>query len=198
MKVKNANIGRGENVEEGESSRRRTGKRKRVASGVKVLERFISVKEAANFEEWTRKRRKIAPGHIVDLSDMEGMEIIPIFLMILDGDPCLLWMNFSFLKGYMNANLHKGRIQKHGNITHQWVISRVDGKDISFDDRLLNTILETPDDGIRFYIKNKKCFDPNLYSERRFEEIFTKGKFLKVMMIKMSINLMPMEDYCTI
>ncbi|KAI5652858.1 hypothetical protein M9H77_30045 [Catharanthus roseus] len=41
--------------------------------------------------------------------------------------------------------------------------SRVGGRDISFDDRMLNTILGTPENGIRFYTKNKKCFDPNLY-----------------------------------
>ncbi|KAI5668607.1 hypothetical protein M9H77_18460 [Catharanthus roseus] len=32
---------------------------------------------------------------------------------------------------------------------------------------------------MRFYTKNKKCFDQNLYSERRFEEIFTHGEVLK-------------------
>ncbi|KAI5666299.1 hypothetical protein M9H77_16152 [Catharanthus roseus] len=53
------------------------------------------------------------------------------------------------------------------------------GRDIAFDDRLLNHILETPQDGIRFYTKNKKCFDQNLYSERRFEEIFTRREVLK-------------------
>ncbi|KAI5675897.1 hypothetical protein M9H77_06847 [Catharanthus roseus] len=70
VKVKNANIGRGENIEEGGSSRGRSGKGKRVPSGVRAPKRFISAKEAANFEEWTRKRRKIAPGHRVDLSNM--------------------------------------------------------------------------------------------------------------------------------
>ncbi|KAI5683154.1 hypothetical protein M9H77_04382 [Catharanthus roseus] len=45
--------------------------------------------------------------------------------------------------------------------------------------KMLNTILGTPENGIRFYTKNKKCFDPNLYSERRFEELFTKGEVLK-------------------
>ncbi|KAI5657663.1 hypothetical protein M9H77_26456 [Catharanthus roseus] len=136
VKVKNTNIGRGENIEEGRSS-----------------------KEAANFEEWTQKRRKIASGHKVDLSDMEGMETIPNLFEDIGQGPLL--------------------IQKQGNITYQWVMSGVGGRDISFDDRLLNTILETPDDGIRFYTKNKKCFDPNLYSERRFEEIFIKGEILK-------------------
>ncbi|KAI5663717.1 hypothetical protein M9H77_23040 [Catharanthus roseus] len=53
------------------------------------------------------------------------------------------------------------------------------GRDIAFDDRLLNHSLETPQDRIRFYTKNKKCFYPNLYSERRFEEIFTRGEVLK-------------------
>ncbi|KAI5681370.1 hypothetical protein M9H77_02597 [Catharanthus roseus] len=106
VNVKNANIGRCENVEEGGSSRGRIGNGKGVASRVRAPERVR-------------------------------------------------------------------------NKTHQWVLSRVGGRDISFDDRLLNTILETPDDGIRFYTKNKKFYDPNLYSERRFEEIFTKGEVLK-------------------
>ncbi|KAI5672077.1 hypothetical protein M9H77_12441 [Catharanthus roseus] len=185
-KVKIANIGRGENVEEGGSSRRRTGKRKIVASGVRVPERCISVKEAANFEEWTRKRRKIAPGHRVDLTNMEGMEIIPNLLNDIE-------MVYKFY-----ANLHRGRVQKHGNITHQWVLSRFGCRDIVFDDKLLNDILEIPDDGIRFYTKNKKCYDPNQYSERRFEEIFTKERFLKGMMMEMSIILMSMKGYCTI
>ncbi|KAI5671856.1 hypothetical protein M9H77_12220 [Catharanthus roseus] len=44
---------------------------------------------------------------------------------------------------------------------------------------LLNIAKHYPEHGIRFYTKNKKCFDPNLYSERRFEEIFTKGEVLK-------------------
>ncbi|KAI5663896.1 hypothetical protein M9H77_23219 [Catharanthus roseus] len=57
--------------------------------------------------------------------------------------------------------------------------TRIGDRDIAFDDRLLNHVLETPQDGIRFYTKNKKCFDPNLYSERRFEEIFTRGEVLK-------------------
>ncbi|KAI5672314.1 hypothetical protein M9H77_12678 [Catharanthus roseus] len=77
MKVKNANVGREENYEEGGSSRggrtgKGKGKGKRVATEVRLPERFISVKEAANFEEWTRKKRKIVPGYRVDLSDMEG------------------------------------------------------------------------------------------------------------------------------
>ncbi|KAI5676872.1 hypothetical protein M9H77_07822 [Catharanthus roseus] len=56
-----------------------------------------------------------------------------------------------------------GRIQTCGNV----VTSRKKGKNIAFDDRLLNSILETPEDGMLFYTKNKKCFDPNLYSEKR-------------------------------
>ncbi|KAI5677647.1 hypothetical protein M9H77_08597 [Catharanthus roseus] len=80
VEVKNANIGREENFEEGGSSkggRTGKGKCKRMATKVRQPKRFISVKEAASFEEWIRKWRKIAPGHIVDLSDMEGMKIIP-------------------------------------------------------------------------------------------------------------------------
>ncbi|KAI5677954.1 hypothetical protein M9H77_08904 [Catharanthus roseus] len=106
---------------------------------VRLPERFISVKEAANFDEWIRKRRKIVPGPRVDLSYMEGMEIIP--------------------------NLFE-------NI-------RVGGRDISFDDRMLNTIVGTPENGMGFYTKNKKSFDPNLYREKTFEELFTKGEDLK-------------------
>ncbi|KAI5653171.1 hypothetical protein M9H77_30358 [Catharanthus roseus] len=50
------------------------------------------------------------------------------------------------------ANLHKGRVQKQGNITYQWVTSRMGGRDISFDDRILNTILGTPENGTPTYI----------------------------------------------
>ncbi|KAI5654371.1 hypothetical protein M9H77_31558 [Catharanthus roseus] len=57
----------------------------------------------------------------------------------------------------------------------EWQL-KVGGRDISFDDRMLNTVLGIPDNGIRFYTKNEKCFDPNLYSERRFEELFTRGE----------------------
>ncbi|KAI5653913.1 hypothetical protein M9H77_31100 [Catharanthus roseus] len=56
---------------------------------------------------------------------------------------------------------------------------RVDCRDISFDGRMLNTILGTPENGIKVYAKNKKCVAPNLYSERRFEELFTEGEVLK-------------------
>ncbi|KAI5662898.1 hypothetical protein M9H77_22221 [Catharanthus roseus] len=59
------------------------------------------------------------------------------------------------------------------------IISRVNGKNIVVDDKRLNSILETPEDGMCFYTKNKKYFDKNLYSEKRFEEIFTKGIVLK-------------------
>ncbi|KAI5654679.1 hypothetical protein M9H77_31866 [Catharanthus roseus] len=169
VKVKNANVGREANYEEGGSNRGgRTGKGKgkRVATEVRLLERFISVKEDANFEEWTRKRRKITPGHRVNLSDMKGMEIISNILENISWGPLLtankLYYPEMIYEFY--ANLHKGR----GG-----------GRDISFDDRMLNTIVGTPKNGIRFYTKNKKCFDSNLYSERRFEELFTKEEVLK-------------------
>ncbi|KAI5676327.1 hypothetical protein M9H77_07277 [Catharanthus roseus] len=111
VKVKNENAEREKNYEEGGSSKgRRTGKGKgkRVATEVRLLERFISIKEAANFEEWTRKKRKIAPGHKVDLSNMEINELY-----------------YSEMIYEFYANLHKGRVQKQGNITYQWVTSRV-------------------------------------------------------------------------
>ncbi|KAI5664004.1 hypothetical protein M9H77_23327 [Catharanthus roseus] len=80
------------------------------------------------------------------------------------------------------------------NITYQWVTSRITGKDISFDDRMLNTVLETPKNGIRFYTKNKKCFDPNLYSERRFEGLFTKGLVITLVLEKSTTNV-PLKEW---
>ncbi|KAI5657041.1 hypothetical protein M9H77_25834 [Catharanthus roseus] len=171
-KVKNAKVGREENYEGGSSRGGRTGKGKgkKLATEVRLPERFTSVKEAANFEKWTRKRRNIAPGHIVDLFDIKGMEIIPNLFEDIGWGP-LLTVNELYYPEMIYefyANLHKRRVN-----------SRVGGRDISFDNKMLNTILGTPENGIRFYTKNKKCFDPNLYSERRFEELFTKGEVLK-------------------
>ncbi|KAI5678401.1 hypothetical protein M9H77_09351 [Catharanthus roseus] len=60
-------------------------------------------------------------------------------------------------------NMQRGRTQTSGNV----VTSRVNRKNVAFDDRLLNSILEIPEDGMRFYTKNKKFFVPNLYSEKR-------------------------------
>ncbi|KAI5667560.1 hypothetical protein M9H77_17413 [Catharanthus roseus] len=165
VKVKNANIRKEENYKEGGSSRSGStgkGKGKRVATE-------------------TRKRKKIAPGHRVDLSDMEGMEIIPNLFEDISWEPLLTVNKLYYpemIYGFY-ANLHKGRVQKEGNITYQWVTSKVGSRHISFDDRMLNTILGTPENGIRFYTKNKKCFDPKLYRERRLEELFTKGEVLK-------------------
>ncbi|KAI5672333.1 hypothetical protein M9H77_12697 [Catharanthus roseus] len=132
VKVKNANVGREENYEEGGSSRGgRTGKGKgkRVATEVRLPEGFISFKEAANFEEWTRKRRKIAPGHRVDLFDIEGMEIIPNLYEDIGWGPLLTVNELYYLEIIYEfySNLHKGRVQKQGNITYQWVTSRVGG-----------------------------------------------------------------------
>ncbi|KAI5658536.1 hypothetical protein M9H77_27329 [Catharanthus roseus] len=79
------------------------------------------------------------------------------------------------LKPKFYANLQRSRTQSGENA----ITSRVTGKSIVFDDKLLNSILETPEDGMCFYTKNKKCFDPNLYSEKRFEEIFTEAIVLK-------------------
>ncbi|KAI5675367.1 hypothetical protein M9H77_06317 [Catharanthus roseus] len=67
VKVKNANAGRGEKKYEERGSSRgertRKGKGKKVASESRLPEMFISVKAATNFEEWTKKRRKITPRH---------------------------------------------------------------------------------------------------------------------------------------
>ncbi|KAI5680612.1 hypothetical protein M9H77_01839 [Catharanthus roseus] len=85
VKVKNANVGRGETYEEEGSSRGERsgkGKGKKVASELKLPERFISIKEAANFEEWTSKRRKTASGHRVDLS---YIKVFQYFMLNLVG-----------------------------------------------------------------------------------------------------------------
>ncbi|KAI5659309.1 hypothetical protein M9H77_28102 [Catharanthus roseus] len=130
VKVKNANVGRGKNVEEGGSSRGRTGKGKRVASGVRALERFISVKEAANFKEWTRKRTKIAPGHRVDLSDMEGMEIIPDLFNDISWRPLLtvneLERRFEeiFTKGEVlkrHDDINVSKLDAYGRLMHHMI-----------------------------------------------------------------------------
>ncbi|KAI5681372.1 hypothetical protein M9H77_02599 [Catharanthus roseus] len=144
-------------------------------------ERFIFAKEATNFEEWTRNQRKVAAGHRVDLNDTQGMEAIPNLFGAIGWTPLRtvneLYYTEMIYEFY--ANLHKGRVEIVENIPHQWVLSRIRGRNIAFDDRLLNTILETPQEGMGFYTKNKKCFDQNLYIERRFEEIFTHGEILK-------------------
>ncbi|KAI5683507.1 hypothetical protein M9H77_04735 [Catharanthus roseus] len=87
----------------------------------------------------------------------------------------------------VKAKILKKEVQVEGKEKQKWYLLEVGfkklglqiGRDIAFDDRFLNHILETPQDGIRFYSKNKKCFDLNLHSERHFEEIFTRGEVLK-------------------
>ncbi|KAI5667677.1 hypothetical protein M9H77_17530 [Catharanthus roseus] len=143
VKTKNANVGKKGHSEVGGSSRGgKKGKSKQVARSETPLDKFIS------------KKRKIAPGHRVDLLDMGGMEIIPAFFHDI-GWGSLLIMNESFYP-MMLYN------QSGGNVIN----SRVNGKKIVFDDKLLNSILETLEDGMCFYTKNKKCFDPNLYSKK--------------------------------
>ncbi|KAI5648015.1 hypothetical protein M9H77_34020 [Catharanthus roseus] len=112
---------------------------------------------------------------------MQGMEAIPHLFELIGWIPLLILNELYYVDMIYEfyANLHKGRIERVDNIPHQWVLTRIGGRDIAFDDRLINENLETPEDGIRFYTKNKKFFDPNLYSERWFEEIFTRGEVLK-------------------
>ncbi|KAI5668786.1 hypothetical protein M9H77_18639 [Catharanthus roseus] len=178
VKTKNANVGKEGHGEVGGSSRGgKKGKGKQVARSETPLDKFISVQAIANYEDWTQKKRKIAPGHRVNLSNMRSMEIISALFHDIDWG-CLLIVSKSFYPMMLYefyANLQRGRTQSGGNV----ITSRVNGKNIVFDDKLLNSILETPEDGMCFYTKNKKFFDPNLYSEKRFEEIFTKGIVLK-------------------
>ncbi|KAI5653290.1 hypothetical protein M9H77_30477 [Catharanthus roseus] len=142
----------------GSSRGGKNGKGKQVARSETPLDKFISIQAAANYEDWTQKKRKIAPGHRVNLSDMGGMEIIPALFHDIGWGSLLI-----------------GRTQSGRNV----ITSRVNGKNIVFDDKLLNSILEPLENGMCFYTKNKKFFDPNLYSEKRFEEIFTNGIVLK-------------------
>ncbi|KAI5649720.1 hypothetical protein M9H77_35725 [Catharanthus roseus] len=110
------------------------------------------------------------------------MEAIPHLFELIGWIPLLILNELYYVDMIYEfyANLHKGRIERVDNIPHQWILTRIRDRDIAFDERLLNEILETPQDGIRFYAKNKKCFDPNLYSERQFEEIFTRGEGMNV------------------
>ncbi|KAI5667551.1 hypothetical protein M9H77_17404 [Catharanthus roseus] len=110
------------------------------------------------------------------------MEAIPHLFEMIGWIPLLIVNELYYVDMIYEfyANLHKGRIEKVNNVSHQWIVTRIGGRDIAFDDRLLNEILDTPQDGIRFYTKNKKCYDPNLYSEKRFAEIFTKGEDMDI------------------
>ncbi|KAI5667820.1 hypothetical protein M9H77_17673 [Catharanthus roseus] len=147
VKTKNANVGHGQNPKEGGTSKGK-GKAKRVPSGgsfqeVRAPDRFILVKEAANFKTWKRNRRKIAPGHRVDLNDMQDMEAIPNLFELICWIPLLIVNELYYVEMIYEfyANLYKGRIERLDDIPHQLVLSRIGGSDIAFDDRLLNHIL---------------------------------------------------------
>ncbi|KAI5663860.1 hypothetical protein M9H77_23183 [Catharanthus roseus] len=103
-------------------------------------DRFISVKGTANFEKWTRNRRKIAPGHRVDLNDMQGMEALPHLFDLIGWIPLLIMNELYYVDMIYEfyANLHKGRIEKVDDIPHQWVLTRIGGRDIAFNDRRMN------------------------------------------------------------
>ncbi|KAI5671565.1 hypothetical protein M9H77_11929 [Catharanthus roseus] len=120
---------------EAESRGRRKGKR--VPSRVRAPDRFIPVKEATNFEEWTKKRRKIVLGHRVELNDIEGMEIIPNLFNNIGWIPLLIVNELFYPEMIYEfyANLYKGRVERVGNIPHQWVLSRIGGRDNAFDNR---------------------------------------------------------------
>ncbi|KAI5653132.1 hypothetical protein M9H77_30319 [Catharanthus roseus] len=89
-------------------------KEKRVPSGVTAPDIFISMKEVTKFDEWTRKRRKIPPGHRVKLNDMEGMEIIPNLFNNIGWTPLLIVNELFYpemiYKVY--ANFHKLELKK--------------------------------------------------------------------------------------
>ncbi|KAI5664536.1 hypothetical protein M9H77_23859 [Catharanthus roseus] len=94
------------------------GKSKQVARSETPLDKFISLQAAANYEDWTKKKRKIAPRHRFDLLDMRGMEIIPALFhdigwgsLLIMNELFYLMMLFEFY-----ANLQRGRTQSGGNV----------------------------------------------------------------------------------
>ncbi|KAI5652454.1 hypothetical protein M9H77_29641 [Catharanthus roseus] len=124
------------------------GKGKRILSRVRAPDKFITLKEVANFEEWTRNRRKIAPGHRVDFSDMQGMEVIRNLFNMIGWVPLLTVNELPYPEIIYEfyANLHKGRIERVENIPHQWVLSRIGGRDFTFDDRAIRTRCQNESD----------------------------------------------------
>ncbi|KAI5658752.1 hypothetical protein M9H77_27545 [Catharanthus roseus] len=119
------------------------------------------VKEGANFEEWTMKRGNISLDHRVDLSDMEDIGWGPLLTVNELYYPEMIYEFY--------ANLHKGRVQKQGNITYQWVTSKVGGIDISFDDRMLNTILGKPENvGVGDHIGIEKIYNKHTFKRMGF------------------------------
>ncbi|KAI5676492.1 hypothetical protein M9H77_07442 [Catharanthus roseus] len=188
VKTKNANVGREGHGEAGGSSRGgKKGKSKQVARSETPLDKFISVQAAANYEDWTLISRLIDhfgmayTSHILDQVKTLGFQqatatFISLGILDLSTIPLKVEEKENRSRTSSRSIRHgRGRAQSGGNV----VTSRVNGKIIAFDDRLLNSILETHKDGMHFYTKNKKCLDPNLYSEKRFEDLFTKGIVLK-------------------
>ncbi|KAI5681144.1 hypothetical protein M9H77_02371 [Catharanthus roseus] len=200
--VKNANVGRGENYEEGGSSRGgRTGKGKgkKVASEVRLPKRFISIKEAANFEEWTRKWRKIAPGHRFDLSDMEVMEIIPNFFEEIGWGPSLTVnelyyheMILNFLLIYIKEEfkskeillingLHLGEKRFEELFTKGEVLKRHDDRNVNKLDaygRSLHHMISNiiiPNVGHKTSITNMHSFEIVLQEEQNMHKRSLKG-----------------------
>ncbi|KAI5681738.1 hypothetical protein M9H77_02966 [Catharanthus roseus] len=69
----------------------------------------------------------------------------------------------------------------------EWQL-KVSGRDISFHDRMLNTILGTPKNGIRFYTENKKCvFIPTYIGREDLKNYSLNEKFLRGMMTEIQI-----------
>ncbi|KAI5683424.1 hypothetical protein M9H77_04652 [Catharanthus roseus] len=120
---------------------------------MRLPERYILVKATTNFEKWTRKRRNIAPRH-------RNIGWGPLLIV---NKLYYAEMIYEFY-----ANLHKGRVQKQGSITYQWVTSRVDGRDISFDDRMLNSILGTPKNKLVIILVLEKIYNKHTFKRMGF------------------------------
>ncbi|KAI5682441.1 hypothetical protein M9H77_03669 [Catharanthus roseus] len=129
---------------------------------------------------------------------MEGMEITPNLFEDISWGPLLTINEFYYPEMIYEFyyNLHKERVQKQGNIPYQWVTSRVGGRDISFDDRILYTLLGTPENGIRFYTKNKNALIPTYRLLRPpLPNDFPYGCFLTKVLQYLVLNLVGVGDH---
>ncbi|KAI5677951.1 hypothetical protein M9H77_08901 [Catharanthus roseus] len=100
---------------------------------------------------------------------MEGMEIIPNLFENIGWGPLLIVNELYYPEMIYEfyANLHKVKVQNLRDIAHQWVTSRVGGRDISFDDRILNTILGTPNNATE--TSSKKCLPYGCFLTKVFQ-----------------------------
>ncbi|KAI5682779.1 hypothetical protein M9H77_04007 [Catharanthus roseus] len=100
---------------------------------------------------------------------MEGMEIIPNLFENIGWGPLIIVDELYYPEMIYEfyANLHKGRVQNLGDVAHQCVTSRLGGRDISFDDRMLNTILGIHENATQTSFK--KCLPYDCFLTKVFQ-----------------------------